>query len=116
MVWSFLGLGGLGDGWSGEKFVLYVRGVMGNFSEHSMGVFFPLALLSLLPHCISAGFFLALGHVMTLWQPVFCYIIDRYTLKAYLPTTPAWLAPAHLPTLAHTLLLSINPPTRLDHC
>ena len=35
--------------------------------------FFPwhtcLAFLSLLPHCISAGFFLALGHVMTLWQP-----------------------------------------------
>ena len=27
MVWSFLGLGGLGDGWSDEKFGLYVRGV-----------------------------------------------------------------------------------------
>ena len=57
--------------------------VMGNSSKHSKGVFFPLALLSS-PHqsvatlSFSGFFFLALGHVMTLWQPVFCYIIDRW--------------------------------------
>ena len=56
--------------------------VMGNFGKHSKGVSFFLALLSGLPQSVAIlyvqrVFFLALGHVMILWQPVFCYIIDH---------------------------------------
>ena len=62
--------------------------VMGNFTEHSKGFFFSLALLSGLPQSatslyFSGFFFLALGHVTTLWQLAFCYIIDIHPKPSF---------------------------------
>ena len=52
--------------------------VMGNFTEHSQGFFFllgtfvwPSSVVAAL--YVSEFFFLALGHVTTLWQLAFCY-------------------------------------------
>ena len=62
--------------------------VMGNFSEHGKRFFFSLALLSGLPQSVPtlnfSGFFsLAPGHVTTLWQLAFCYIIYEYFPVCY---------------------------------
>ena len=62
--------------------------VMGNFTEHSKGFFFflgtfvwPSSVVAAL--YFSGFFFLALGHVTTLWQLAFCYIIDEYFPVCY---------------------------------
>ena len=49
--------------------------------------FFPWQFcLEQLSHCMFSGFFSwRCGHVMTLWQPVFCYIIDEYFPVCYHP-------------------------------